>query len=64
MKSKLIFRNVMDRKPFATVLVDLKDLTDGESVRTNLIELLCNDQAWQDFGSDGDIIEVEFPYED
>ena len=63
MKSKLIFRNVMDIKPFATVLVDVTDSWDGEPVRTKLIELLCKDPAWKDFGSDGDIIEVEHQYE-
>lgn len=63
MKSKLIFRNVMDIKPFATVMVDVKDSSDNEPVRTKLIDLLCNDPAWKDFGSDGDIIEVEHQYE-
>lgn len=53
----------MDIKPFATVLVDVKDSCDGEPVRTKLIELLCKDPAWKDFGSDGDIIEVELQYE-
>ena len=51
LKSKLIFRNVMDIKPFATVLVDVKDSWDGEPVRTKLIELLCNEQAGKAFGS-------------
>lgn len=63
MKSKLIFRNVMDIKPFATVMVDVKDSSDNEPVRTKLIDLLYNDPAWKDFGSDGDIIEVEHQYE-
>ena len=45
MKSKLIFRNDMDIKPFAIVMVDVKNSSDSEPVRTKLIELLSDGVA-------------------
>ena len=53
----------MDSKPFATCMVNVEDFSDGEPVRLKLSELLSNDHTWKDFGSDGDIIEVEHQYE-
>lgn len=64
MKTKIIFKNALDVKPLATVMVDVEDATDSEPVRTKLIELLQNDVIWKGFGCDGDIIEIECQYDD
>ena len=63
MKTKIIFKNELDVKPLATVMVDVEDATDNEPVRTKLIELLQNDAIWKGFGRDADIIEIECQYE-
>ena len=62
MKTKIIFKNELDVKPLATVMVDVEDATDNEPVRLKLIELLQNDAIWKDFGQDADIIEIECQY--
>lgn len=64
MKTKIIFKNELDVKPLATVLVDVNDSTDNEPVRTKLIELFQNDAMWKGFGCDADIIEIECQYDE
>ena len=64
MKTKIIFKNELDVKPLATVMVDVEDASDNEPVRTKLIELLQNDAIWKGFGCDADIIEIECQYDD
>ncbi|SHK01938.1 hypothetical protein [Hespellia stercorisuis] len=62
MKIKIIFKNELDVRPLATVMVDVEDATDSEPIRTKLIELLNNDKMWKGFGCDADIIEIECQY--
>lgn len=64
MESKIILRNVMDKKPIGVASVEVSDQFDNEPIKAKLIDLLNNDENFKCFGQDGDVIEVEFQYQD